>query len=484
MADLIKPTFYTVTQRPLHSLPPEQPRHTVDDMPRGSVRDRIRFYEQLKERSSVSPTRVTVDSALGRSRLNERVELDNPVVATVRQQVVEELRDQEKRNSTTEDRLAARVFSEEDQAAVLPVEAAQKTETWRSPPSTERLYLAEPLQTTEAWRRPPATEPPHTAETWKLPSILPAPQLQQVVPKDFFPGRDPALDESMCKPHDTEWAASPLYASVTEAATQEAEIDAICMNCHEYISLNRIDEHSLMCVQPAAEMTYEEEIALRLRKLHRAISRRAKEASGDKLFVLLRLRELAAEAVQHGSSRAELELEDLALSSLSLEGGVGCSVLARRLSTLLGDLQSALPEVSALTPEHLLNHYNAEVERQRRELRKWKAHTQVLEALAGARTLDEVQSDVGSDAESVGSSQGSAADVGDLQAAEEALQQISEDQLRRYFYSQCLKAKLQLPKTHPGHKILVSKLYEEARDLPVARWRRFIKTQLEPTSCS
>lgn len=470
MADLIKPTFYAVTQRPLNSLPPDQPRRTTDDLPRGSVRDRIRFYEQLKERSSVSPRRVTVDSSLGRSRLNERVELDNPVVATVRPQTLsaaEESRDTEKRD-TIETMLAARVFTEEDKPEESPPVHSLQAE---SPQSAEPPHTYESL---------PTYASPQVVKTWTPPAIVSAFHLP--APVDYFPGRDPALDESLCKPQETEWS-TPLRASVAEATTQEAEIDAICMNCHEYISLDRIDQHSQQCAQPAAELSHEEEVTLRLRKLHRAINRRAKDAGGEKLFVLLRLRELAAEALQQGSSRADLELEDLALSSLSLEGGVGCSVLARRLGTLLGELHSLLPEISALAPEHQLSHYNAEVERQRRELRKWKAHTQVLEALAGARTLEEVQSDVGSDSESVASSQGSAADVGDLQAAEEALQQVSEDQLRRYFYSQCLKAKLQLPKAHPGHKLLVSALYEEARGLPVARWRRFIKTQLESKSC-
>ena len=479
MADLIKPTFYAVTQRPLNSLPPDLPRRTTDDQPRGSVRDRIRFYEQLKERSSVSPRRATVDSSLGRSKLNERVDLDNPVVATVRLPTSEESRDSEKRD-TIEAMLAARVFTEEDQAeASLPAESLQ-AEPLQAAESPEVYKPPHTYKSPQVYESPHTYAPPQAAKAWVPPAIAPAFQL--AAPVDFFPGRDPALDESLCKPHETDWS-TPLRASIVEAATQEAEIDAICMNCHEYISLDRIDQHSQQCVHPAAELSHEEEVKLRLRKLHRAINRRAKDAGGEKLFVLLRLRELTAEALQQGTSRAELELEDLALSSLSLEGGVGCSVLARRLSTLLGELHSYLPEISDLAPEHQLSHYNAEVERQRRELRKWKAHTQVLEALAGARTLEEVVSDVGSDAESVSSSQGSAADVGDLQAAEEALQQVSEDQLRRYFYSQCLKAKLQMSKAHPGQKVLVSELYEEARGLPVARWRRFIKTQLESRSC-
>ena len=473
MAELIKPTFFAVTKRPLNSLPSDsdEQRRTVADMPRGTVKDRIRFYEQLKESNSVSPSRrATVDGVLGRSRLNERVNLDNPEVISVREPDARP----EQQEVLLETPLAARVFNEDEEEQRQPAEDQAKSDD-RELQSLEEVHQqaevpipvsAEPV--TKPWQ--PAVHFPATR-----PSLPPQ---AASAPTNFFPSRDPELDESLCRPQESEWSVTPMRASINEAVTQDAEIDAICVNCQEYISLDQIDSHSLTCVQPFTETSHEEETMLRLRKLHRAISRRAKEAAGEKLFVLLRLRELAAEALKLDHSKAELELDDLALSSLSMEGGVGCSVLARRLATLLSELQNAVPEGLTLTTENLLNHYNAEVERQRRELRKWKAHAQVLEALAGTRVIDEVHSDVGSDADSAVSSQGSV-DVAEMKDAEEALQAVSEDQLRRYFYSQCLKMKLLLPKTHPGQKVLVSTLYEEARNLPVARWRRFIKMQLE-----
>merc|ERR550537_852610 len=75
---------------------------------------------------------------------------------------------------------------------------------------------------------------------------------------------------------------------------------------------------------------------------------------------------------------------------------------------------------------------------------------------------------------------GQKADVADLAGANEALTLKDEDEQRRWFYSQCLTAKLQVKDKRRMRKVLISDLYVQVKEekVPVSEWMTWIQAQL------
>jgi len=96
--------------------------------------------------------------------------------------------------------------------------------------------------------------------------------------------------------------------------------------------------------------------------------------------------------------------------------------------------------------------------------------------------VSELDSDCGTQyAETVITQDGSGNDVGNVQDANEYLSLKSEDEQRRWFYSQCLNAKLACSDKTKARKILISDLYAKVKQeaIPVDGWVPWIKAQLE-----
>jgi len=275
--------------------------------------------------------------------------------------------------------------------------------------------------------------------------------------------------------------SSLFEANRDDIINKEKDIDAICVNCQEYISLTEVDDHSYMCFHPSYQDTdAQEEVVIRIKKLHRGINKRLREAKGDKLMILMRLREITVEVTRNSETdvpKLEMELEDLAITSIALEGGLCCSLMARRLGSLLGEKQLEVSEEGE--KEQFVTRFSKDFERQKQEMLSWRGSpVQSPEKKA----LAEVKSDIGSDNASAASRSSAPidSDIADIASAEEGLQLMSENQLKKYFYGRCLKHKLLLPKTHPGQKVLVSGLFEEVRrrEMPVSQWEEFIRDRL------
>jgi len=73
-------------------------------------------------------------------------------------------------------------------------------------------------------------------------------------------------------------------------------------------------------------------------------------------------------------------------------------------------------------------------------------------------------------------------DVGNVQDANEYLSLKNEDEQRRWFYSQCLTAKLACTDKARARKTLISDLYAKAKEerVPIENWVKWIKMQLMP----
>ena len=74
-------------------------------------------------------------------------------------------------------------------------------------------------------------------------------------------------------------------------------------------------------------------------------------------------------------------------------------------------------------------------------------------------------------------------DIGNIQEVNDYLALKTEDEQRRWFYSQCLAAKMCAADQAKARKVLISDLYlkVKAAALPVGSWATFIHGELSPT---
>lgn len=290
------------------------------------------------------------------------------------------------------------------------------------------------------------------------------------VPEDEISHETPAIsvltDPGFSQPRRQHKAGGGDQAAGIKEIARGADVDAVCINCQEYVGIDDMDDHSYMCanvqIQPT---TLQEETTLKIRKLHRGINRRIKVSHGERLLLLQRMREITIQITKNPNAPLasfSQELHELAINALSIKSGISCAIFARRLASLI------------VEKELLLESANTEgiVEIENQELILWQVRPNV----------SAIASDLGKNSEAPSSrlSLAKSDDIADLQAADEAIKQTSEEQQKRYFYSICLKQKLLLPKRHPRQKALVSSLYEEAmrQAVPPGQWERFIAESL------
>mmetsp|Transcript_7495 Transcript_7495/g.7355 ORF Transcript_7495/g.7355 Transcript_7495/m.7355 type:complete len:118 (+) Transcript_7495:72-425(+) len=96
----------------------------------------------------------------------------------------------------------------------------------------------------------------------------------------------------------------------------------------------------------------------------------------------------------------------------------------------------------------------------------------------------DISSDVGSDVEvlSISFSTGYSefSDVDNFEDEEKVRENISSEQLKKHFYSICLKKKHQISNSHKANMISESDLYMRCIDenVPVGKWEEFIDEQI------
>mmetsp|Transcript_118029 Transcript_118029/g.328966 ORF Transcript_118029/g.328966 Transcript_118029/m.328966 type:complete len:385 (-) Transcript_118029:75-1229(-) len=109
---------------------------------------------------------------------------------------------------------------------------------------------------------------------------------------------------------------------------------------------------------------------------------------------------------------------------------------------------------------------------------------EMAESVADVNSVvSELDSDCGTTyADTVVTQETPGTDVGNMQDVNDAMTVKSEDEQRRWFYSQCLTAKLACPDKARARKILISELYTrvKAEGVPMDRWVKWIRKQLKP----
>merc|ERR1740121_3622838 len=110
-------------------------------------------------------------------------------------------------------------------------------------------------------------------------------------------------------------------------------------------------------------------------------------------------------------------------------------------------------------------------------------HTIGAESVADVNSIvSELDSDCGTQCAETVVTQDNAADVGNVQDANDYLNLKNEDEQRRWFYAQTLTVKLSLSDKTRARKILISDLYARVREegVPIDGWVDWIRTHLMP----
>lgn len=270
------------------------------------------------------------------------------------------------------------------------------------------------------------------------------------------------------------------------------DVDVLCVNCYECIPVDQVDTHSNYCCKPVAVVPEpEDDVDLRIRKLMTAMQERQASYTGDRVIMVLQLQEIAHSVLENSLSLDTIlhKLEQIAKNSIMMSDGYGLTVFARRLAVLADSKSSDLPSETLKSGDSLLKHYEEEVVRQRQELEKWKLRNELLSQLASStapKGFRDIDSDVDGECDRSSVVSGSSglsevvSDVGDLEAANQMLQEISEEELEKYFYSRFLRKKYALPRHHKGREISIKEAYEKCNELGigVSQWDKYIDNLL------
>ena len=229
--------------------------------------------------------------------------------------------------------------------------------------------------------------------------------------------------------------------SHASAVEPQLDVDLLCVNCYECLTLDEVDSHSQICAASEKEL----HVNSKLHKLHTAAFNKRQTATADKAWALAQVETLALAALQPAENVQVLadRADEVAEAVTLMSDGHACLVFARRLQSLLE-------------------------EKADEEFSKWKVRIGVLLELAGARKLsEEFSGEV--------SREFSEEWHGVIQEPSGKLHDLatSLDKLR-WFYWLGIQRKAELPNNSPAVEIPISEVYEEALQLPVSAWEEYI----------
>ncbi|CAG9319257.1 unnamed protein product [Blepharisma stoltei] len=261
------------------------------------------------------------------------------------------------------------------------------------------------------------------------------------------------------------------------------EVDLLCVNCYECIPINEVNKHSHVCTVPKVEENECIYIDARVRKIVNAIFSRVIEASGERLTVLKHLQDLG-NAILTQSMKPVKILEQL--SSISnLDNipkiGASCIVFAKRLIHLMESRirikrnekfkKSTLASIEDNSPES------------NKDLAKWKFKPDMLHHIARPTGLSKVSSGVGSHFERPSGdsyiSNNQDANPSFSENNSHTLEEYSNEELEKYFFTVALSKKMEFPTNHPVNTVSISQLFKKckAENIPPAYWDNYIVSE-------
>lgn len=288
------------------------------------------------------------------------------------------------------------------------------------------------------------------------------------------------------------------------------EIDVLCINCENMISVDKISAHSSVCVTPTnyiIKLSSANPIKLldfRLDKLKCSMEAilhdSVKPLSTDEKMIftylsrytieILSIKESSVESSE-ACNKISIEIANYPISNISpcvslyLER---VRAIAKEKGSIL--LEEAKVKESSMNLSALLENRASQIEGLNKQIQKFKQATGDTDAKADyleiSSAIDEMHSKT-----SITSSIVSPRDnkhqfeLDELdhmfEAQEKEMTQKSNEDLQKYFYSKCLIMKLGYSSRDPAQFIQIPDLYRRVREkaIPVDMWEDFIKEQFQ-----
>jgi hypothetical protein len=237
------------------------------------------------------------------------------------------------------------------------------------------------------------------------------------------------------------------------APTIRSETSIMCINCYESIPVNEINTHSLYCVSPDNDKG---KIKEKLSKLLLHIREQKLDSTDRTDLAFIELEEvcksLLEEALVVPSETAAGLFERINQISKDFYPFPYILVLAQRLSKLAEGLTDDRVVLSSwlLRENHTINQIESTLHLSICEKDSFLSNCSHISA-EPSHTRSFFQSE------------------------------STPKNHEKYFYSQCIKKKMQIPPNHSGKNLSIFNLYQECQEksIPVQEWPAFISTALE-----
>lgn len=302
------------------------------------------------------------------------------------------------------------------------------------------------------------------------------------------------------RPKMTPMAKRPAMGQM-EAAAVSDDIEIMCNVCFTLIKSSEVDEHTRFCYMDrgcgagaAKTLSPMETLDLKLKKLRLALEARLQNAS-TKVNVMRHLTQLRYHidtAVKWTPGCAEIgalsdhtvqQMKQLTATSRVFAPAV--YIFSKRIENVVVQKERELRKLMMQSPTNIAGSpsghegnieipFNADRDQTCDSIVEVNSVVSELDSTTGTQYAETV---VTQDQNPQGS-----ADVGNVQDANEYLSMKNEDEQRRWFYSQCLTAKLSCADKSRVRKVLISDLYTRAKEdrIPVENWKQWIQEQLIP----
>jgi hypothetical protein len=288
------------------------------------------------------------------------------------------------------------------------------------------------------------------------------------------------------------------------------DIDVLCINCENMISLEKISAHSSVCVTPTnyiIKLSSSNPMKLldfRLDKLKCSMEAilhdSIKHLSIDEKMIftylarycveILTIKESSVESSE-ACKKVSIEISQYPTSNISpcvslyLER---IKVISNEKGNLL--LEEALLKESSMNISSLLQSRNSQLENLNKQIQKFKQATGDIDTKADyleiSSVIDEMHSKTSITSSMVSPKDNKRQfDLDELdhclEVQEKEISQKSNEDLQKYFYSKCLIMKLGFSSRDPAQFIQIPDLYRKVREkaIPVDMWEDFIKEQFQ-----
>jgi len=263
------------------------------------------------------------------------------------------------------------------------------------------------------------------------------------------------------------------------------ELEVMCNNCFAVILASQAFEHSQTCVKTEMADSVQGLLDVKLSKLRGQVEQRIRQM-GTKIHVMRYLSQLRYHidtALKWEPNSAEIgaltdhtlqQVKQLTMTSRTIAPAV--YVFSKRVENVIVQKEKEVRRSSVGVAEDAAVDLSLVVQR---DVEKDCASAVDMNSVVTA-----LDSETGTQMDETAVTEDAMGrhDVADMAQINEDLVLKNEDEQRRWFYAQCLTAKLQHPDKKKVHKVLISDLYEKVKTemVPIEKWTEWIAKHLLP----